>query len=109
MTCAITAFFYNVDIFLIVREHLASKHTVTLANDHHASVLHADCQCGSEVGFVCAFGLTFQSKCDADCGGYTCPQTPGVCAYRADTSSGQLVTPRARSAPGGAPYSERCF
>jgi len=50
---------------------------------------------------VCAFGLTWQSTCDADCGGYTCPQTPGVCQYKANSASGQLVTPQGRAKPGG--------
>ena len=50
---------------------------------------------------MCAFGLTWQSTCDADCGGYTCPQTPGVCQYKANSASGQLVTPQGRAKPGG--------
>lgn len=66
-------------------------------------VPRADCQCGSDTGFVCAFGLTWQSSCDADCGGYSCPKSSGVCHYRADASSGQLVTPQGRAAPGGMP------
>ena len=28
---------------------------------------------------VCSFGLTFSNSCDALCGGYACPMTPGVC------------------------------
>lgn len=28
---------------------------------------------------VCSFGLTFSNTCDALCGGYACPMTPGVC------------------------------
>lgn len=34
-----------------------------------------DCQCGDGAYEpVCAFGLTWSDKCDADCGGYSCPQ-----------------------------------
>lgn len=65
------------------------------------SSCNADCICGSSFNFVCAFGLTWQSTCDADCGGYTCPQTPGVCQYKANSASGQLVTPQGRAKPGG--------
>lgn len=44
-----------------------------------------DCQCGgSSYDPVCAFGLTWSNKCDADCGGYSCPQTPGVCFYNSN-------------------------
>ena len=65
----------------------------------------ADCQCGTDFNFVCAFGLTWQSTCDAACGGYSCPGSPGVCHYKGDASSGQLVTPNGRDGPGGAPPS----
>ena len=88
---------------IVVKIDLFTFKQIIATTDRHAYITHADCQCGSDVGFVCAFGLTFQSKCDADCGGYSCPQTPGVCAYRADAPSGQLITPRARNAPGGVP------
>ena len=64
-------------------------------------VCTADCICGSDFNFVCAFGLTWQSTCDASCGGYTCPQTAGVCHYKANTASGQIVTPQGRAKPGG--------
>mmetsp|Transcript_6836 Transcript_6836/g.19716 ORF Transcript_6836/g.19716 Transcript_6836/m.19716 type:complete len:804 (+) Transcript_6836:5446-7857(+) len=48
-------------------------------------IVSGDCQCG-DAPFepVCAFGLTWTDKCDADCGGYSCPQTPGVCTYNAN-------------------------
>jgi len=38
-----------------------------------------DCKCGKGYNPVCSFGLTFSTPCDAACGGYTCPMTPGVC------------------------------
>ena len=60
-----------------------------------------DCICGSDFNFVCAFGLTWQSTCDANCGGYTCPQTPGVCHYKSNSAFAQLVTPQGRAKPGG--------
>lgn len=40
------------------------------------------CNCGN-AGYSpkCSFGLTWSNTCDANCGGYSCPMTNGVCQY----------------------------
>ena len=59
--------------------------------------------CGdSEYDPVCAFGLTWKNKCDADCGGYSCPQTAGVCFYNPNGTF--IATGPAKSAAGGRFY-----
>jgi len=46
-----------------------------------AAVFGADCQCGVlPYDPVCGLGLTWDSTCDALCGGYSC-YTQGVCIY----------------------------
>jgi hypothetical protein len=64
-----------------------------------------DCICGdSAYDPVCAFGLTWKNKCDADCGGYSCPQTAGVCFYNPNGTF--LATGPASSAAGGEPNTQ---
>lgn len=60
----------------------------------------ADCQCGNiAYSPVCSFGLTWTSTCDALCGGYSCPLTPGVCQYN-DKGSYLTTTGGTSSAAG---------
>ena len=80
-----------------------------LTNPNHAlpqvcKIAPGDCQCGdSPFDPVCAFGLTWTDKCDADCGGYSCPQSLGVCTYNANGTF--EATPGAAPAGGETSFS----
>ena len=60
----------------------------------------ADGQCGdTPCEPVCGFGLTWASTCDALTGGYSCPDSPGVCEY--NDMGTYTATPAGKSSAAG--------